>query len=63
LRIDSAEGLPEKLTYFLEHEGPIVLNVITDSSESVLPMVSPGKAIDDMILEESGGGFQGDAPC
>ena len=66
LRIDSAEGLDLTLDYFLNYEGgPIVLNVITDQNESVLPMVSPGKALDDMILEEDGStkAFQGDAPC
>lgn len=63
LRVDSAQGLDAVLDHFLNYDGPIVLNVITDSSESVLPMVSPGKALDDMILEESGEGFKGDAPC
>ena len=63
LRVDSAQGLDAVLDHFLNYEGPIVLNVITDSSESVLPMVSPGKALDDMILEESEEGFKGDAPC
>jgi acetolactate synthase-1/2/3 large subunit len=63
LRIDSADGLDAKLKRFLEYDGPIVLNVITDSSESVLPMVSPGAALDDMILEETAEGFKGDAPC
>ena len=62
-KIDSAEGLSERLQAFLEFEGPIVLNVGTDSSESVLPMVSPGKALDDMILEETGEAMKGDAPC
>ena len=63
-RIDSREGLSETLRSFLAYEGgPIVLNVLTDSSESVLPMVSPGKALDDMILEESTAGMTGDAPC
>jgi acetolactate synthase-1/2/3 large subunit len=63
LRVESAKGLETVLDHFLNYEGPIVLNVITDSSESVLPMVSPGKALDDMILEESGEGCKGDAPC
>ena len=62
-RIETTGGLKTTLQKFLEHDGPIVLNVITDSSESVLPMVSPGKALDDMILEESVGSLKGDAPC
>jgi hypothetical protein len=40
------------------------MNVITDSSEAVLPMVSPGKALDDMIVNEVvGEKLDGDAPC
>jgi acetolactate synthase-1/2/3 large subunit len=64
-RIDSRDGLADRLRAFLAYEGnvPIVLNVLTDSSESVLPMVSPGKALDDMILEESSEAMKGDAPC
>lgn len=63
LRCDSSAGLEEKMRYFLAFDGPIVMNMITDSEESVLPMVSPGKALDDMILEETGEEFSGDAPC
>jgi acetolactate synthase-1/2/3 large subunit len=53
-------GLREVLDY---EGGPIVANVITDDSEPVLPMVSPGKALDDMILVDEGGQIKGDAPC
>ena len=63
LRVDSEKDLPSALEYFLQYDGPIVLNVITDASESVLPMVSPGKALNDMILEEVEGELKGDAPC
>jgi acetolactate synthase-1/2/3 large subunit len=61
LRVDSADGLTDVLDSFLEYDGPIVLNVITDSDESVLPMVAPGKGLDDMILD--GDPISGDAPC
>lgn len=63
--VDSVVGLEEKLTQFLLYKGgPIVMNVITDSSEAVLPMVSPGKALDDMIVNEVvGEKLDGDAPC
>ena len=63
--VNSVVGLEEKLTQFLLYKGgPIVMNVITDSSEAVLPMVSPGKALDDMIVNEViGEKLDGDAPC
>ena len=65
MRIDSSKNLNEQLRYFLDYEnGPIVANVITDENESVLPMVSPGKALDDMIIkEDSNEKYEGDAPC
>jgi acetolactate synthase I/II/III large subunit len=63
--VDSVDGLETKLVQFLLYKGgPIVMNVITDSSEAVLPMVSPGKALDDMIVHEViGEKLDGDAPC
>jgi acetolactate synthase-1/2/3 large subunit len=64
MRIEMGDNLEEKLNYFLNYKnGPIVANVITDESEPVLPMVSPGKALDDMIIEESDVKMEGDAPC
>ena len=62
MRIDTNVGLKEHLEYFLKHDGPIVLNIITDPSESVLPMVSPGKALNDMILDDNKE-LSGEAPC
>jgi acetolactate synthase-1/2/3 large subunit len=59
-RADLEKGLHKVLTH---EKGPIVVNVITDDSEPVLPMVSPGKALDDMILVDSNGQIKGDAPC
>jgi len=63
MRVEARAGLDlcGILGTFLRHEGPIVLNVITDPNESVLPMVSPGKGLDDMILEETP--VSGDPPC
>jgi acetolactate synthase-1/2/3 large subunit len=64
MRIEQGDNLEEKLNYFLNYEdGPIIANVITDESEPVLPMVSPGKALDDMIIAESNEKMEGDAPC
>lgn len=64
LRIDSKANIEHKIQSVLDYEyGPIVVNFITDDSEPVLPMVSPGKAIDDMILEDVNDKLSGDAPC
>lgn len=65
MRIDIHDDIHIKLQQFLEYKGgPIVANVITNSSESVLPMVSPGKALDDMIVFENNDlKLEGDAPC
>jgi len=63
MTINSKERLKEQLEEFINYKGPIVANVITDENESVLPMVSPGKALDDMILEEDDQPLTGDAPC
>ena len=66
LRIDSKDNMEEQLKYFLEYNGdvPIIANVITDENELVLPMVSPGKALDDMIIDEDDDKkIEGDAPC
>jgi acetolactate synthase-1/2/3 large subunit len=59
------DQLEKELKYVLDYEdGPIVCNVITDENEEVLPMVSPGKALDEMIIDEdSKQVFKGDAPC
>jgi acetolactate synthase-1/2/3 large subunit len=65
IKISSDDNLDHKLEYILNYEdGPIVVNIITDENECVLPMVSPGKALDDMILDEDNQEkYTGDAPC
>ena len=65
IRISSNNNLKKELEYVLNYEnGPIIANIITDENESVLPMVSPGKALDDMILnEDNKDKYLGDAPC
>jgi acetolactate synthase-1/2/3 large subunit len=63
---NSEEFIIEKLKYVLYYNhGPIVCNIITDENECVLPMVSPGKALDDMIINEDNDNtkYTGDAPC
>jgi acetolactate synthase-1/2/3 large subunit len=65
IRIDVNDNLEEKLNYVLNYnDGPIVVNIITDENETVLPMVSPGMALDNMIIDEDNKDeFKGDAPC
>jgi len=65
IKITSKDNLKEQLQYVLDYEdGPIIANVITDENECVLPMVSPGKALDDMIIDEEDKNiYSGDAPC
>ena len=65
VRIDINDDIEKKLQEVLNYEnGPIVANIITDNEENVLPMVCPGKALDDMILDEnSNEKLKGDAPC
>jgi acetolactate synthase-1/2/3 large subunit len=64
IRIDSKFNIEHVVQSVLDYEyGPIVVNCITDDSEPVLPMVSPGKAIDEMILEDLNDKLSGDAPC
>lgn len=60
-----SEQLEKELKYVIDYEdGPIVCNVITDENEVVLPMVSPGKPLDDMIIDEiDTNKYTGDAPC
>jgi len=47
--ISNQSELKEKIKYVLNYKGPILCNVIVDS-ELCLPLVAPGKALDDMIL-------------
>ena len=63
--INNEHNLEKKLQEILDYEdGPIVANIITYKYEPVLPMVSPGKALDDMIIDENNEDkFEGDAPC
>jgi acetolactate synthase-1/2/3 large subunit len=64
MTIKNSKKLIKKLEYMIEYTGPIVVNCLTDDNEAVLPMVSPGKALDDMIIDENNTDkISGDAPC
>jgi acetolactate synthase-1/2/3 large subunit len=61
--VSDRKTLENDITWALNYdEGPVVINFITDSNESVLPMVSPGKSLDEMILSDESS-MTGDAPC
>jgi thiamine pyrophosphate-dependent acetolactate synthase large subunit-like protein len=50
MRIDSRTNLQVQLKEFLNYsKEPIVANVITDQNETILSMVLPGRALDDML--------------
>ena len=64
IKITKKSEVEKQLKYILNYnEGPIVANIITDDSETVLPMVIPGKSLDEMIIKEDSNKLNGDAPC
>ncbi|CAG8625837.1 2711_t:CDS:2 [Funneliformis mosseae] len=50
LRIRTEEELPAKMKEFLEHDGPIVCDVIVEKHEHVYPMVPAGKALHEFFV-------------
>ena len=62
IKIEKGDDIKSKLTYALYYKGPIVANVITDDSESILPMVLPEKSLNEMIIEETES-IIGEQPC
>ena len=49
VRITEPEKLSEQLTQAFAQKGPVVIEVVTSTTEHVLPMVPPGQANDRMI--------------
>lgn len=49
VRITEPEKLSEQLTQAFTQKGPVVIEVVTSTTEHVLPMVPPGQANDRMI--------------
>lgn len=49
ITISNQSELKNKIAYALNYNGPILCNVIVES-DLCLPLVAPGKALDDMIL-------------
>jgi len=49
LRARNPEDLDATLTEAMEHPGPVLVDVWVDKTEDVLPMVPPGRGLDEMI--------------
>ena len=49
--IHDRSELKEGIERMLAHDGAFVLNVATDPEDMVFPMVAPGKAIDNMLID------------
>ena len=49
---DSYQDLPDMVGYFLEYSGPIVADFRVEK-DRCLPLVAPGKGLDEMILPET----------
>jgi acetolactate synthase-1/2/3 large subunit len=64
IKVVDRKTLENDITWALNYnKGPVVINFITDTDESVLPMVSPGKSLDEMILNDVITPLNGEAPC
>jgi acetolactate synthase-1/2/3 large subunit len=62
-KVVDRQTLEKDIAWALDYNnGPVVINFITEENESVLPMVSPGKSLDEMILNETNP-LTGEAPC
>ncbi len=51
LRVDKAEHLEEGVKTMLDTKGPFVLHVKVIKEENVFPMISTGKAVNEIVLE------------
>ena len=49
---DNQDDLKENIKYFLEYPGPILANFKVET-DLCLPLVAPGKALDEMIMNEN----------
>ncbi len=50
LRCADKQDLPSKMSEFIEHDGPIAMEVVVEKHEHVYPMVPAGKALHEMEL-------------
>ena len=51
IRCDHATNLEDSIKYFLDYKGPILLECKVES-DKCFPLNPPGKALDNMILED-----------
>jgi acetolactate synthase-1/2/3 large subunit len=49
MRVRKPEALREGVREALEHKGPVLVDVWIDKGENVLPMVQPGRGLEEMI--------------
>ncbi len=50
LRVDSAAEVKGTLLKMIEHDGPVLVDIPTEPTENVFPMIPSGRAHNDMIL-------------
>jgi len=53
-RIDQSDQLEAAVAEMLRHDGPYLLHVRVEKEENVFPMVPSGKAVDEIVLDQSG---------
>lgn len=53
-RIDRADQIQDCLTWALETEGPCFVEVVISPQENVLPMIPPGKSVEEIIMPKGG---------
>ena len=51
LTVQEPAVLARALQQAAAYEGPVVLEVMVDEAEDVMPMVAPGKSLSDMVFE------------
>lgn len=50
-RISDASEINEGISEMLNHDGPFLLHVEVEPEENIFPMISTGKAVDEIVLE------------
>lgn len=51
VKVEKAENVKEGIEEMLKHDGPFMLHVKCIKEENVFPMISTGKAVDEIVLE------------
>lgn len=53
-RCATASDIESKLKWLIEHDGPALLEVITDRKVPVLPMVPTGRGLHEFLVYDEG---------